>query len=48
MKTAGELRADARRWRDIARRVSDPDLLLMIQELIKELEARAQQLEDGT
>jgi hypothetical protein len=47
VKTAGELRADADRWRENARRVTDPDLLQMIHELIKELEARARSLEDG-
>jgi hypothetical protein len=48
MKTAGEFRADAERWRHVARRVTDPDLLQMIHELIEELEARARELEDGT
>ena len=47
MKTAGEFRADAERWRDLARRVSDPDLLVMIKEMIEELEARARELENG-
>jgi hypothetical protein len=47
MKTAGELRADAQRWRDTARRITDPDLLQMIEELIEELEARARELDDG-
>jgi len=47
MKTAGELRADAKRWRDVARSATDPDLLEMIQELVEELEARARELEDG-
>jgi hypothetical protein len=47
MKTAGEFRADAQRWRDTARRVTDPDLLQIIQEFIEELEARARELEDG-
>jgi hypothetical protein len=45
MKTAGELRADAERWCDIAGRVSDPDLLV-IRESIEELEARAREIEN--
>jgi hypothetical protein len=47
VKTAGELRADAERWRETARRVTDPDLLQLIRELIEELEARARKLENG-
>ena len=47
MKTAGELRADAKRWRDVACGATDPDLIEMIQELVEELEARARELEDG-
>ena len=47
MKTAGELRVEAERWRDIARVVTDPDLLERIQELIEELEARVREMEDG-
>jgi len=47
MKTAGEFRADAERWRDVARCVIDPELLQMIHKLIGELEARAREMEDG-
>ena len=47
MKTAGELRVEAERWRDIARGVTDSNLREAIQELIEELEARAREMEDG-
>lgn len=47
MKTAGELCAEAQHLREVARSVSDPDLLAQIQELIEELEARARELENG-
>jgi hypothetical protein len=45
--TAGELRAEAQHWRDVARSFSDPGLLDKLRELIEELEARARELEDG-
>ena len=47
MKTAGELRAKATHWREIARGVSDPDLREAIREFVEELEARARELENG-
>lgn len=47
MNTAGELRAEAEHWREIACGVRDPDLLEAIRELIGELEARARELENG-
>ena len=37
MKTAGELRAEAEHWRELARHVSDPAALEAIRELIEEL-----------
>jgi hypothetical protein len=47
MKTAGELRAEAQHLRDIARSVTDSDLVEQIRELIEELETRAREVEDG-
>ena len=47
MKTAGELRAEAQRLRDLARGVTDLDVLDAIRELVEELEARAREVENG-
>jgi hypothetical protein len=47
MTTAGELRAEAERLRDIGRGVSDSVLLEALRELIEELEARAREVENG-
>jgi hypothetical protein len=47
MRTAGELRAESEHLRDLARSVSDADVLEKIRELIEELEARARELENG-
>jgi hypothetical protein len=45
--TAGELRTEAERLRDIAGSVTDPDLLAMIRELVDEFEVRARELDNG-
>jgi hypothetical protein len=47
MKTAGELRAEAEHWRDLARHTTDLAALEAIRELIEELEARAREIDDG-
>jgi hypothetical protein len=45
MRTASEFLHEAQRLRDTATRVTDPKLLAMMRELIKELELRAQNIE---
>jgi hypothetical protein len=47
MKTAGELRAEAQRFRDLEKGTIHPEVRAKLRELIAELEARARQMEDG-
>jgi|HubBroStandDraft_5_1064220.scaffolds.fasta_scaffold2094791_1 hypothetical protein len=47
MKTAGELRAEAQRLRDLERGTIYPEVLAKLRELIAVLEARAREMENG-
>jgi len=47
VKTAGELRAEAQRLRDLERGTIHPEVLAKLRELIAVLEARAREMENG-
>jgi hypothetical protein len=47
MKTAGELRTEAQRLRDLESNAIHPEVLAKLRELIAVLEARARELENG-
>lgn len=47
MKTAGDYRAEATRIRELAKDVTDPEMLKELWDMIDELEARARDLENG-
>ena len=47
MSTAGELRTEAQRLRDLTRGTADPEILAELRALIAELEARAREIENG-
>lgn len=47
MRTVGELRAEAQHLRDLARGVSDLQVLEAINKLVEELERRVRELENG-
>ena len=48
MKSADDLRAEAARMREFALSVTDPELLAEINEMIKEWERRAREMDDGS